>query len=63
MPWDVLALNTVTTILANEMLLAKQRLIARTVAQDVADRLGIPLNVLGGPGHRACIVTARHVAM
>jgi chromosomal replication initiator protein len=62
-PGGALDSQTVATNLVEEMLLAKPQLTIDVIAQDVADRLGVPLNVLRGPSRRASIVMARHVAM
>ena len=62
-PQSALDPHTVATILAEETLLGKPRLTINAIAQDVADRLGIRLNVLRGPNRQASVVMARHVAM
>lgn len=62
-PRGTLDPQTVATSLVEEMLLAKPQLTINVVAQDVANRLGVPLNVLRGPSRQASVVAARHIAM
>jgi chromosomal replication initiator protein len=63
LPGCALDPHTVAIILADETLLAKQLLTMNIVVQGVADRLGIRLSTLRGPGRQASVVVARQIAM
>jgi chromosomal replication initiator protein len=63
LPQCALDYHTVATILADETLLAKQLPTINIVVQGVADRLGIRLSALRGPGRQASVVVARQIAM
>jgi chromosomal replication initiator protein len=55
--------HTVATILADEPLLARQLLTINIVVRGVANRLGIRLSTLRGPGRQPSVVVARQIAM
>jgi chromosomal replication initiator protein len=55
--------HTVGTILAEESLLAGPLVTIDVIARDVAAQFGVQLRMLRGPGRRASIVRARHIAI
>lgn len=55
--------HTVATILAEETLLADPLVTIDAIAQAVATRFGVRLDVLRGPNRRASVVMVRHLAM
>jgi chromosomal replication initiator protein len=59
----LLDLHTVTTILADEHLLAKPLVTIDVIARDVATRFGVQLRMMRGQSRRASTVRTRHIAM
>jgi chromosomal replication initiator protein len=55
--------STITTILAEDTLLAEPQVTIDTIARAVASEFAIQLRMLRGPGRRSSIVVARQVAM
>ncbi len=60
---DMLDSHRVSTVLADETVLADPSVTVDTIARAVAAGFGIRLGILRGPSRRASVVVARHLAM